>query len=78
MDVRGLPAALTEAGVADGYYWIEGVHEPVPTPPDFVYLRRTGDGEAWETGTYERGTHHPLARHADEGEACEHLLRLLL
>ncbi|MFH8487104.1 hypothetical protein [Streptomyces longisporoflavus] len=76
MDIRGLPAALREAGVADGYFWIEGVHEPVPTPPDFVYLRRTGDGAAWETGTFERGEHHPLARHADEGEACAHLLRL--
>ncbi|MGW7078380.1 hypothetical protein ACWGH2_13815 [Streptomyces sp. NPDC054871] len=78
MDIRGLPTALREAGVADGYYWIEGVHEPAPTPPDFVYLRRTEDGRAWETGTYERGAHHPLARHTDEGEACAQLLRLLL
>lgn len=78
MDARELPAALRDAGVADGYYWIEGVHEPSPTPPDFVYLRRVEEDETWESGTYERGTRHPLARHADEGEACAQLLRLLL
>ncbi|MEV0322907.1 hypothetical protein ACIBKX_15260 [Streptomyces sp. NPDC050658] len=77
-DISGLPAALRAAGVADGYYWIEGVHEPVPTPPDFVYLRRTAGGGAWETGTYERGTYAPLARYTDEAAACAALLRLLV
>ncbi|MEV0123125.1 hypothetical protein AB0I16_16555 [Streptomyces sp. NPDC050703] len=76
MDVPALLSALRAARVADGYYWIEGAHEPVPTPPDFVYLRTVGDG-AWEVGTYERGAHHPLTRHGDEASACAHMLRLL-
>ncbi|WP_055563568.1 hypothetical protein [Streptomyces atriruber] len=79
MDVRAAAAALRAAGVADGYYWIDGVHEPAPTPPDFVYLRRVDgvEGEEWEVGTYERGVHQPLARYADESAACAHLLRQL-
>ncbi|MET8685488.1 hypothetical protein ABZV77_14835 [Streptomyces sp. NPDC004732] len=76
MDVREAAAALRDARVADGYYWIDGVHEPAPTPPDFVYLRRVEGGE-WEVGTYERGVHQPLARYADEAAACAHLLRQL-
>lgn len=81
MDRRALRTALRAAGVADGHYVIEGVHEPAPLPPDFLYLRRTPgglpDGGAWETGAYERGTYEPIARHADEPTACAHLLRLL-
>ncbi|EPH39572.1 hypothetical protein ABT390_05490 [Streptomyces aurantiacus] len=76
MDVHELRAALRAAGVPDGYYWIEGVHEPAPTPPDFAYLRKDRDG-AWETGTYERGQHHALGRDTDEAEGCARLLRLL-
>jgi hypothetical protein len=76
VDRRQLRAALREFGVPEEYYVIEGVHEPVPTPPDFLYLRRTADG-AWETGAYERGAHRPVARHTGEAEACAHLLRLL-
>lgn len=44
MDRRELRAALSRAGVADGYYRIEGVHEPVPTPTDFLFLRQASDG----------------------------------
>ncbi|CAM5580937.1 hypothetical protein SALBM135S_02712 [Streptomyces alboniger] len=76
MDVPALLSALRAARVADGYYWLEGVHEPTPTPPDFVYLRGADDG-AWEVGTYERGAHHPLTLHGDEASACAHVLRLL-
>ncbi|QCX81684.1 hypothetical protein C9F11_40520 [Streptomyces sp. YIM 121038] len=76
MDVHALRSALRAAGVADGYYWIEGVHEPAPTPPDFAYLRGDGQG-AWELGTYERGEWHPLARGLAEAEACRRMLRLL-
>lgn len=57
------------------YYWIEGVHEPAPTPPDFVYLRRGADG--WETGVYERGAYEPVATHDTEAAACAHLRGLL-
>ncbi|MFD7125245.1 MULTISPECIES: hypothetical protein [Streptomyces] len=77
MDRRALNAALVEARIPGGYYWIEGVHEPVPTPPDFLFVRRGGDG-GWETGAFERGTHEVLARHPDEAAACAHLLSLLV
>ncbi|QGZ53156.1 MULTISPECIES: hypothetical protein [Streptomyces] len=72
-----LARALREAGVPDGHYWIEGVHEPAPTPPDFVYLRSAPDGGGWETGVYERGVHEPVATHATEAEACAHLRGLI-
>ncbi|KAA6223632.1 hypothetical protein CP973_18430 [Streptomyces albofaciens JCM 4342] len=73
---RALQAALRTAGVAEGHYRIEGVHEPAPTPPDFLFLRQAPDG-AWETGVYERGVHHVITRHRSEEAACEHLLRML-
>ncbi|KKZ69251.1 hypothetical protein [Streptomyces showdoensis] len=73
-----LARALREAGVPDELYWIEGAHEPAPTPPDFVYLRASPDGAGWETGVYERGAHHPVARHATEAAACAHLRALAL
>ncbi|MFJ7995776.1 hypothetical protein ACIQ7D_01135 [Streptomyces sp. NPDC096310] len=76
MDRHALRAALSAAGVPDGYYRIEGVHEPAPTPVDFLFVRRTADG-AWETGAYERGTSETIARHTSESAACAHLLRLL-
>ncbi|MEU2575905.1 hypothetical protein ACIP3B_26270 [Streptomyces anulatus] len=77
MDRRALRAALVEARIPGGYYWIEDVHEPVPTPPDFLFVRQGGDG-GWETGAFERGTHEVLARHPDEAAACAHLLSLLV
>ncbi|MFI7239169.1 hypothetical protein [Streptomyces cyaneofuscatus] len=77
MDRRALHAALMEAAIPGGYYRIEGVHEPVPTPPDFLFVRRAADG-GWETGAYERGRDEILARHPDEAAACAHLLRLLV
>ncbi|MET9661377.1 hypothetical protein [Streptomyces sp. NPDC006510] len=77
MDRRELYATLSRAGVPDGYYRIEGVHEPVPTPTDFLFLRQASDG-VWETGAYERGTYEVIARHPSERTACGHLLSLLL
>ncbi|MEU5286744.1 hypothetical protein N7925_35090 [Streptomyces sp. CA-278952] len=77
MDRRSLHAALVEARIPGGYYRIEGVHEPVPTPPDFLFVRRGGDGD-WETGAFERGTYEVVARHPDEATACAHLLSLLV
>ncbi|MFJ3901591.1 hypothetical protein [Streptomyces sp. NPDC090025] len=73
-----LAAALREAGVPDEQYWIEGVHEPAPTPPDFVYLRRAPDGTGWETGVYERGAHHPAGTDPTEAAACARLRGLAL
>ncbi|APS23303.1 hypothetical protein TK78_33600 [Streptomyces sp. Tue 6075] len=77
MDRRALRAALVEARIPGGYYRIEGVHEPVPTPPDFLVVRRSGD-TGWETGAFERGTYEVIARHPDEATACAHLLSLLV
>lgn len=77
MDRRELRDALRAAGVADGYYRIEGVHEPAPTPTDFLFLRQVPGG-GWETGAYERGGYEVIARHPNEATACAHLLRLLL
>lgn len=77
MERRELRAALEAAGVAEGYYRIEGVHEPAPTPPDFLFLRQAPDG-AWETGAYERGRYEVIARHPSETAACRHLLDLLV
>ncbi|MFJ3695562.1 hypothetical protein ACIPW9_15800 [Streptomyces sp. NPDC090052] len=78
MDRHELRAALRDAGVPDGYYRIEGVHEPSPAPTDFLYLKRTEDGTAWETGAYERGLSEVIGRHDTEPDACAHLLRLLV
>lgn len=77
MERRELRAALEAAGVADGYYRIEGVHEPAPTPPDFLFLRKSSEG-VWETGAYERGRYEVIARHPSEAAACRHLLGLLV
>ncbi|AEN08178.1 MULTISPECIES: hypothetical protein [unclassified Streptomyces] len=77
MDRHGLRSALIAAGVPDGYYRVEGVHEPVPTPPDFLFVRQAPDG-TWETGAYERGVYDAFARHPDEETACRHLLHLLV
>ncbi|MFJ8254671.1 hypothetical protein [Streptomyces sp. NPDC094466] len=77
MDRRALHAALVEARIPGGYYRIEGVHEPVPTPPDFLFVRR-GEGGGWETGAFERGAYEVLAQHPDEAAACAHLLSLLV
>lgn len=71
-----LDRALRAAGVPGGHYWIEGVHEPAPTPPDFVYLRARPEG-GWVTGVYERGAYEPVAEHATEAGACAHLRVLL-
>ncbi|MFD4247444.1 hypothetical protein ACFWP3_38550 [Streptomyces sp. NPDC058525] len=77
MDRAELARALRAAGVPDGHYRIEGVHEPAPTPPDFAYLRSRPGGDGWETGVYERGAYEPVATHATEAEACAHLRGLI-
>ncbi|MFF9012320.1 hypothetical protein ACF09C_05005 [Streptomyces sp. NPDC014870] len=72
MNRAELARALRAAGVPEEQFWIEGVHEPAPTPPDFLYLRFLPDG-LWEVGVYERGRHEPVAVHATEAEACAHV-----
>ncbi|WP_329012689.1 hypothetical protein [Streptomyces sp. NBC_00690] len=77
MNRREVRDTLAAAGVADGSYRIEGVHEPVPTPVDFLFLRQGRDG-GWETGVYERGSHQVIARHSTEAGACTHLVSLAM
>ncbi|MFD5712526.1 hypothetical protein ACFWHW_19400 [Streptomyces pharetrae] len=78
MDRHALHTALRTAGVADGHYFIQGVHEPSPPPTDFLYLRHAPDEPGmWEVGAYERGTWESITRHRREADACTHLLRLL-
>ncbi|MBW5480996.1 hypothetical protein GPJ59_03590 [Streptomyces bambusae] len=72
-----LERALREAGVPAEHYWIEGVHEPAPTPPDFAYLRARPGGGGWETGVFEQGAYEPVAAHDTEAGACAHLRSLL-
>ncbi|MGW6140579.1 hypothetical protein ACWFRM_32665 [Streptomyces sp. NPDC055144] len=76
MDRNALERALRQAAVPPTHYWIEGVHEPSPTPTDFLYVREDPGG-GWETGAYERGTHETIARHPTEDAACAHLWQLL-
>lgn len=75
MRLAELPVALRRAGVAQGYVWIAGVHEPDPVPPDFVFIRRGGPG--FQTGVHERGVWHVVAEFADEDAACAHFLHRL-
>ncbi|MDN3295169.1 hypothetical protein QWM81_14105 [Streptomyces ficellus] len=78
MNRRALHAALRARGVADGHYFIEGVHEPRPLPPDFLYVRRAPHAPGvWEAGAYERGVWEAVTHRSDEAEACADLLRLL-
>ncbi|MDT9692548.1 hypothetical protein Q5762_30310 [Streptomyces sp. P9(2023)] len=76
MNRAALARALRDAGVPGDQFWIEGVHEPAPTPPDFLYLRSVPDGR-WEVGVYERGAYEPVATHATEADACAHFRTLV-
>ncbi|WP_199442325.1 hypothetical protein [Umezawaea beigongshangensis] len=76
MDRRSVVGALRAAGVADRLYVVEGVHEQVPVPPDFYFLRPGGPG--WEVGVYERGRYEVIDRLADEGDACASFYRHLV
>lgn len=78
-DRAALHTALRAAGVPDGYYYVEGEHEPTPLPVDFCYLRRSPESPAqWETGIYERGAWTPDPPHPTEPAACLRLFRLLV
>ncbi|MFI1584635.1 hypothetical protein [Embleya sp. NPDC020630] len=75
MDRYELFLALRRGGVAQGEMWIQDAHEPVPLPPEFVFLRRAA--ETWQTGVFERGRWHVVADFPDEPAACEHALHTL-
>ncbi|MFC9499942.1 hypothetical protein [Streptomyces sp. NPDC056982] len=53
MDRHALEHALRQAAVPPTHYWIEGVHEPSPTPTDFLYVREDPGG-GWERGVRAR------------------------
>ena len=74
MDREELLSVLRHRGVADAERWIEGVHQPQSPSPEFLFLRRAGNG--WDTGVCERGSWHVVASFPDEAAACAHLLRL--
>ncbi|MFI7210460.1 hypothetical protein [Micromonospora maritima] len=76
MDRHQVRAALFAAGLSPDAFELEGVHEHVPVPPDFWFLRRAA-AEGWEIGLYERGTYDVRQRFATEEEACAGLFRAL-
>ncbi|MEV4479928.1 hypothetical protein AB0K04_12970 [Micromonospora coxensis] len=68
--------ALMKAGLSPDAFELEGVHEHVPLPPDFWFLRRSAGG-GWEIGLYERGTYDVRFGFDTEEEACAGLWRAL-
>ncbi|MFB0621134.1 hypothetical protein [Streptomyces sp. AGS-58] len=78
MNRHTLVTVLRALGVQDGHYYLEDVHEPVPLPTDFLYLRRSpADPDRWDVGACERGAWETISLHLHEEDACTHLLRLL-
>ncbi|MGC4886131.1 hypothetical protein [Micromonospora sp. NBC_01392] len=76
MDRHQVRAALLAAGLSPDAFALEGVHEHVPVPPDFWFLRRARAG-GWEIGAYERGTYDVRQRFDTEEEAGDGLWRAL-
>ncbi|MEO3973699.1 hypothetical protein [Streptomyces sp. CAU 1734] len=72
MNRRELGLAPRRAAVPETYHWIETVHEPSPTPPDFLCPSSGPDGTR-VTGAYERGARRPVLRHSTEAAACARL-----
>ncbi|GAB2929491.1 hypothetical protein GCM10027280_16260 [Micromonospora polyrhachis] len=81
MDRYQLRDALLAAGVSPDAFRLTGVHEPVPVPADFWFLRlRMGGpkgGQQWEIGSHERGTDEVRALLDSESAACAQLYRTL-
>ena len=72
MDRHQVYRALLAAGLSPDAFELEDVHEHVPVPPDFWFLRRSPGG-GWEIGPYERGTYDVRERFDTEAEACARL-----
>jgi hypothetical protein len=72
VDRYGLRAALLAAGLPPDSFQLAGVHQHVPIPLDFWFLRPAADGR-WEVGAYERGVYDVRAVFAAEGAACDFL-----
>ena len=56
MDRHELALALLTTGQPPESFQLAGVHEHVPVPTDFWFLRPAPDGR-WEIGSYERGSY---------------------
>ncbi|OKI67848.1 hypothetical protein [Micromonospora sp. CB01531] len=72
MDRHQVRGALLAAGLSPDAFELEDVHEHVPVPPDFWFLRRSPGG-GWEIGLYERGTYDVRERFDTEEEAGDGL-----
>jgi hypothetical protein len=77
VDRYALRDALLAAGLPAGSFALAGVHEHVPVPPDFWFLRRAANGGGWEIGLYERGVHDVRQSFDTEEAACAGLYRAL-
>lgn len=76
VDRYELRDALLTAGVPPEAFRIAGVHEPVPVPPDFWFVRPTAVGY-WEIGPHERGADEVRAVFESEDAACAQVYRAL-
>ncbi|MEV0458576.1 hypothetical protein [Catellatospora methionotrophica] len=70
-----LVTALLEAGQPPESFQVPGVHEHVPIPTDFWFLRPAGGG--WELGYYERGVYDVREVLPAEAVACTRLYELV-
>ncbi|XTZ13598.1 hypothetical protein ACQSSU_18935 [Micromonospora echinospora] len=76
MDRHELRNILLHTGLSPEAFELQDVHEHVPLPPDFWFLRRAPDGR-WEIGLYERGVHDVRETHDTEDAACRALHQAL-
>ncbi|MQA81749.1 MAG: hypothetical protein GEV10_25295 [Streptosporangiales bacterium] len=71
MDRFELRDALREAGVQDGFYTLDGVHEADrPHADGTVFLEQDPESGEWATGFWERAKRHVTRRFATEAEGC--------
>ncbi|MFF2923442.1 hypothetical protein ACFVTP_13720 [Streptomyces celluloflavus] len=75
MDSKTVRTCLREAGVADDFYRIEGVHEPQAPATELYTLRHRADH--WEVVFTERGQESILARYTAETQAAQCLYQKL-
>ena len=74
-DRHVLVTALLEAGQPPESFEVPGVHEHVPIPTDFWFLRPAG--ERWELGYYERGVYDVREVLPGEAAACTRFYELV-
>ncbi|GAA1414562.1 hypothetical protein ACFQZ4_41065 [Catellatospora coxensis] len=74
-DRHVLVTALLETGQPPESFQVPGVHEHVPIPTDFWFLRPAG--ERWEIGSYERGVYDVREILDTEAAACTRFYEVL-